>query len=948
MNRGVTAVIAAHHESAYLSETVRAVCSSTLPPSRIILVTKADIDVETGSIPLTVLRSDFSTTGEAYELARGEADSEWLWLLHDDSAPLPSTLELLLRSTDGKRAVMAAGPKQVAWDNTSALLEVGIVATRSARRVPELDPGEIDQGQFDQREDVLGVGTAGMLVRSRAIDDAGGFDPALGPFGDGLELSRRLRAAGGRVIVVPAAKIRHARQSFADSASSFGARRGAQAYNSLQGAPGLVFPFLFLFYLLLAPLRALARLVAKDGVRAGGEIWGGAFLLRRTGQLLKARSRLTRARTSMSYASMYAPLRDVRQGRADIRKALKEADRIAKRPSLARRRDLEALRARVRSAGFVLACLTIVLGVMGLAPYLSAFGVGGGAALPDSYSSAELTQAAFASWVPTGDGYPGYLEPLWVLAIPLVWIAERFGQDLTTVSFLLLVAGPFLAGMAAFRASREVANSAVVRFLAGALWAACPPLLSSISAGSLASVVFHCVIPLAFAGLLRSRRTGQSSALGAGAWWILIASAAYPPAALAFLILSLILAAVGRSGAWLWSSIPALAFVAPALWEAMKNLPESLVVLPGARFDVTLSSMWETIAGWPEGIPASLWWPIVIASGLLVVAAVWSIVRRSMGVALGWLLVAGGLGLISQVGLTTAAWPGPGMSLVWLGALTAIVSGAHGLRRDLTSSAASLKHVFVFGLVAALAATPVITAVAWVGSDMDLEAHSGDMVPALALRNSVDPVRSRVLVLDPSGTSMDIQVWRGNGPQLTESTTAVTLSGQGEAAAADLAAAIGAIGSPDFAEGLARHAISIILVVEDDAPSRDLAEALDATDNISRVTTSTVGTFWRVDGAGRITQDGGVLPSKRISATVEADPGPLYLAERADPGWVATMNGEHLPVISDDWRQVWDVPEAGTVHITHQGIFSQWWMTALRAMAVLANLIVCLPIRRQR
>ena len=49
-----------------------------------------------------------------------------------------------------------------------------------------------------------------MFLRAEAYDTIGGFDPALGPFGDGLDMGRRLHLAGYRVIVAPRARVRHA------------------------------------------------------------------------------------------------------------------------------------------------------------------------------------------------------------------------------------------------------------------------------------------------------------------------------------------------------------------------------------------------------------------------------------------------------------------------------------------------------------------------------------------------------------------------------------------------------------------------------------------------------------------------------------------------------------------------------------------------------------------
>ena len=138
----------------------------------------------------------------------------WLWLLHDDSAPQVDCLENLQSATANARSVAMAGPKQVDWDNPGKLLEVGLRVTASARRANEIVPGEIDQGQYDDRVDVLAVGSAGVLVNYHPFIKLGGFSEHFGPFGDGLELSKVMRLAGYRVIVVPEAVIRHRQASY--------------------------------------------------------------------------------------------------------------------------------------------------------------------------------------------------------------------------------------------------------------------------------------------------------------------------------------------------------------------------------------------------------------------------------------------------------------------------------------------------------------------------------------------------------------------------------------------------------------------------------------------------------------------------------------------------------------------------------------------------------------
>ena len=74
----------------------------------------------------------------------------------------------------------------------------------------------LDQGQHDQIRDVFLVNTAGMLVR-RAPWTVGGFDERMPAFRDDLDLCWRTHLAGGRVLVVPQARVRHAAAAFSET-----------------------------------------------------------------------------------------------------------------------------------------------------------------------------------------------------------------------------------------------------------------------------------------------------------------------------------------------------------------------------------------------------------------------------------------------------------------------------------------------------------------------------------------------------------------------------------------------------------------------------------------------------------------------------------------------------------------------------------------------------------
>lgn len=176
IDRGsVTAIVVAQgRDFPYLAQTLAALAAQQLPVDHVLIGIETDADLPFLRRALPDARvhviGEQPSFGAAVKTLRAMADDRdsWLWLLHADSAPEPDALDAMLRMGESSHSIGAVGPKHVGWDREPrTLVSVGIRATRSARRVPEVEPGELDQGQLDSRTDVLAVGTAGMLVRAK-------------------------------------------------------------------------------------------------------------------------------------------------------------------------------------------------------------------------------------------------------------------------------------------------------------------------------------------------------------------------------------------------------------------------------------------------------------------------------------------------------------------------------------------------------------------------------------------------------------------------------------------------------------------------------------------------------------------------------------------------------------------------------------------------------------
>src|SRR5687768_12049746 len=132
----------------------------------------------------------------------------FLLVCHDDVVLDPPAVRIMLEEAYRSNAGIV-GPKLVDVDNPEILLEVGRAIDRFGAPHTGIEPGELDQEQHDGVRDVFYVPSATMLVRSDLFRELGGFDPAMFPGAEDLDLCWRARLAGARVLVAPDARVRH-------------------------------------------------------------------------------------------------------------------------------------------------------------------------------------------------------------------------------------------------------------------------------------------------------------------------------------------------------------------------------------------------------------------------------------------------------------------------------------------------------------------------------------------------------------------------------------------------------------------------------------------------------------------------------------------------------------------------------------------------------------------
>lgn len=734
------------------------------------------------------------------DVSQESKQSEWIWILHGDSIPENLCLAELLHIASGKETgtnpVGILGPKQCGYSNRRRLLEVGIEATRSGRRVPTIHADEYDQGQYDTRSRVLAVGSAGMLIRREVLEQVGGFDEVLGPFGEGLEISRRVHLAGWDVRVVPTARIYHKRASYSPR-GSFALRRGTQLYNALLAAPSILLPFLVLGLPLLAMARSLARLLTKDPAIAWAELRGGFFPFAHIGALHRRRKNLralmrASGRSRRWLRPLEASRHDVRKARRVERRARKEALALAHRPTQLEIARRAAQRRRNRMCATSVVLFALIVSLIAFMPVAST-AISGGAMAHDSWELSEVLRGVSAAWTWQGDGINQPTDSFYLLFVPALALGWPLHATLGAVLSIFLMLALPLAAFISYVSAASLTSSWKLRTFASLVWAFNPPLLLALSHGQFAAAAWHCAAPAFFAAFMRMQKNLTSVNTGVASLAGLVLATANPASAILVVAMALagLISAHNRRLAWLWMPVPAVAAMAPAFIAAAKEqvLAPFLFSTPGANYSVHPSGLslllfnpGDTLtAGDFLRLDVEFWarFAFLILLGFITITTLlrgrhaWAIRMAALAIPFGWIWAQ--LSMREHVGVTYSgsqaylsdAWAGIGLSLAGVGVWIAILLGLDGLGTVLARYSFGIVHVVVLGAIALCVGAGSLQAVSWANSaSAGLSRSQEPIVPALGTFDQDSDEHTRVLVLQPDSEGIHARILREEDTQL--------------------------------------------------------------------------------------------------------------------------------------------------------------------------------------
>jgi len=767
----------------------------------------------------SVLTASVHDTGEAIERAVAEG-AQWVWLLSARDEPAADALSRLLDVAGSGDAVGLVGPRLRVSDS-DRLASAGATTTAQGLRVNPVSPGEVDQGQFGRTEDVYAVDLPGVLVSAEVVRAVGAPAAALSTSYRGIEYSRRVRAAGFRVVLAPRAEVVVSAQTARALLSSprppraVADVRAEHRYRLARVRPSAAWRTALVLWL-AALGAALGRLVANDPRGAGH--WLGAA--GRIGADRRAVAHLRRIRP----AAEPAPgLLATRQRLDTARRELREtgADGTAawwrqRGPTSAGTGDGalasgadDALNTGEELQSFsgvdvgprrsaLLHPLTGVLALTSLAAVLIGWRLIGpgaltGGAMPRlDVGFGEALGRVLSLHDDAGLGSRAPADPL--LTVLLVWSLPFLGHLDLAVRVLFVLALP-AAALLLYASAGRLTPRPSIRALLALVWAGSPALVVSLVEGRVGSVVAWLVLPVCVRAL-HSALVRRSIEASAGAGLLLAVVCAGMPILLVPTVV-LVLAAVVRTRALrlLWAVVPVLALTGPWLVAAVRQ-PDALLTDPGVVLPYPVARSWILALGWPE-VPVSQALAgtaaapyiglILVVSVPLVLAAGAAYFRRGapddLVIGSTALTVLGLCLAIAQsmtaAGLTAhrlvAAWPAAGLALFTLGLCGLLAAslvrtpGRRGARAALPSRRRSRTVVAAAAGSAALVLA-ALSLDASVGGT-ELERTADDRLPVFAGERAQGPLAQRTLVLTAADGEVTGRVVGATGGTVLESTT---------------------------------------------------------------------------------------------------------------------------------------------------------------------------------
>lgn len=872
MKATVTALLVSHDGARWLPAVLDGLSGQSRRPDRVVAVDTGSTD---GSVEVLQQRlGPESVHGAPPRTSYGDAvslgldrlppdgDAEWVWLLHDDSAPEPQTLEVLLAAAEANPSADILGPKLREWPSLRRLLEVGVTIGGTGRRETGLERGEYDQGQHDRLRDVLAVNTAGMLVR-RSVLESLGFDKRLPLFGNDLDFGWRAARAGHRALAVPDSVVFHVeaahrgvRRTQLTGKHYRRGERQAALYTLLVNGSAAGLPFQAVRLLLGSMVRALGFLLVRSPAEALDElvavvsVYGRPFRIVAGRRRRRAAAQVPHREVRHLLAPWWLPYRHGLDFISDLATAIahQATDMSAARRARTEAADTGPVSAEAENipedngivaraltnpavGGLVLLVIAAVVASRGL---VGGGMLSGGALLPAPGTALDWWRTYLASGhdIGTGSSAPAapYLLPLAALGTLLL------GKAWLVIDVLLLLAVP-LAALGGYRFLRRATGSRPAALWGGAAYGLLPVLTGAVPEGRLGTVVASLVLPWLAHSALFLAPGHSADRRWRAAWrttlWLALLTAFAPLGLVLALLVTLVVLVTGwmadrprwtRASTWLPVVTPVvMTLVVLAPWTVsvwMHQGPSAWLLeagLPAPRLVDPLSSL-DVVFGRPASVGAP-WWvgigTVLAALGALVRPDTRRLVLRSWAVLVVALVVTAVLSAATvspaASGLPQPVWLGLPLLVAQAAAIAAAATAGAGVRAQLTGKAFGWRQPVGAALVVVALLAPVAGLVWWVaaGSDGPLDRGPANTVPTyMSDAAQADPAQGALVLRGDRSGGFDHLLLRGPGLRIGDESVLPTAEEQQPLT--DLVSVLVTAPDPDDVARLASYGVGFV------------------------------------------------------------------------------------------------------------------------------------------
>ncbi|MER5967488.1 glycosyltransferase family 2 protein [Streptomyces sp. NPDC002057] len=781
--------------------------------------------------------------------------------------------------------------------------------------------------------------------------------------------------------------------------------KAGAVYTLLANTRGAALPYVLVRLVVSTLLRTLAYLVGKVPGQAVDEVMGLLTTLLRPERILAARKRRKNPAVPASELRPLFP-----PPGATVRAAAEqftanfggnEADSGGSRHGVVESgpggddadyleiEQFARLKKIARKPGPVLFGLLLLISLVACRNLFAGGSLAGGALLPAPDTVSALWSRYADSWHALGTGGTQTAPPY--LAVLAALSALFLGSTSTALTVLLVCSVP-LAGFTAYFAARGIVESRLLRAWGAIAYAFLPAATGALATGRLGTAVLAILLPLAARAAVAAHGFNRPDRGSWRATWaytfLLTFTTAFTPVVWPLaVLLGLGVLVVRRSDITAYG----LRFVAVVGTPLLVLAPWSLTLLtdPGAflreaGLDIrTGTATALDLLGTSPGGPGTTG-GLLLAG--LVLAALAGLLREERQLAVGAAWAAALAGLLLAVlsnGAGGTGWAGPATLVYGAALIAAGMIGAEGGRTRVAAHGFGWRQPVAALIALACALGPAVAAVGWMigGADGPLTRRDPVQVPAFVAEESGTRDQPRTLVLGGSSPGeVAYTLVRGSGARLGDAE--LTAGAEDDPRLDDVVAHLVAGSGADQTQELSGYAIRYVLV-RDGAP-RQMHRVLDSTPGLSRLSQLDGSALWRVDREiARVmivppaaktaegTTDGaadgaapkpadaaeGTAPVAVAAGPVEAHTkipaGPagrvLRLADRADEGWTATLDGKELTRTTvDGWAQGFELPaQGGRLDVTYDQPFTHTvWIWAQVGMAVVL-LVLALPGRRR-